>query len=131
MLSRPAAEGRNGCGFLRDERGAVTAEFAIVLPAVLVVLGLVIGGILIVSHRLTLVDAAAEVSRLEARGDAVLAETRLAALAEGVTVHRSQEGRLHCVTLTSRPGTGLLSAVAVTARSCAADHGAADHGTTP
>ena len=111
--------GARARGLRDDERGSVTAEFAIVLPAVLAVLGVVIGGVFIASHRLVLVDAAAELSRLEARGDERLAAERLARLPGGVAVERSREGPLHCVALSSRPGGGLLSAVTVNARACA------------
>lgn len=107
-----------------DERGAVTAEFALVLPAVLVVLGLVVGGILLATHRITLVSLAGEVSRAEARGDDDVAAAVLARIGRDVDVKRSDEGALHCITLTSSPGAGLLSRVAVTANACAAKSGA-------
>ena len=51
---------------LRDERGAVTAEFAIVLPVVVAILGLVIGAITLAAHRMTLVSLSAELARFEA-----------------------------------------------------------------
>lgn len=108
---------------LRDERGTVTAEFAIVLPAVLVVLGLVIGGVLIAAHRATLVSLAAEAARLEARGDAALAAARLTAVDGEVEVRRESRGRLSCVTLTSHPGGGLLAAIGVEAEGCAVGDG--------
>lgn len=107
-----------------DERGAVTAEFALVLPAVVVVLGLVVGGILLATHRITLVSLAGEVSRAEARGDDDVAAAVLARLAHDVDIKRSDEGVLHCVTLTSSPGGGLLSRVTVVASACAAQSGA-------
>ena len=77
---------------LGDERGSVTAEFAIVMPAVLVVLGLAIGGILISAHRIALVSLAAQVARLEARGDADLAASALGAWnGSSVEVDRSRQ----------------------------------------
>jgi len=109
---------------LDDERGTVTAEFAIVLPVVLVVLGLVIGGIVIASHRATLVSVAAEVARLEARGDAALAAERLDELGGAVEAQREIRGRLSCVALRSRPGGGLLSSIGVEAEACAVGDGA-------
>lgn len=105
---------------LRDDRGSVTAEFAVVLPIVLVVLGLVIGGIVISAHRITLTSAAAEVVRLEARGHGDEAAARLARLGGDVTVEREGEGSLLCISLSDRPGAGLLSRIAVQARACAA-----------
>lgn len=101
-----------------DERGTVTAEFAIVLPAVVAVLGLVIGGVALSAHRITLVSAAAEAARLEARGES--ADARLGALGSGVTATRSEADGLLCIELVSRPAGGLLASVAVTGRSCAA-----------
>ncbi|MBK0420229.1 pilus assembly protein [Leucobacter sp. CSA1] len=103
-----------------DERGAVTAEFAIVLPAVLLVLGLVIGGILLAAHRVVLTSAAADLARLEARGDAELAAARLSELGGGIRADRESIGGLLCVTLGSRPGGGALAVVEITARGCAA-----------
>jgi Flp pilus assembly protein TadG len=109
-----------------DDRGTVTAEFALVLPAVVIVLGLVVGGILLATHRITLVSLAGEVSRAEARGDNKAAAEVLARTGNDVSVKRSDEGALHCVTLASRPVDGLLSSVAITARACSALSGAAE-----
>jgi hypothetical protein len=109
-----------------DERGTVTAEFAIVLPAVVVVLGLVVGGILLASHRITLVSLAAEASRAEARGDDEVAAEVLARIGSEVDVRRSDDGMLHCITLSSSPGGGLLSQLSVAASACAATSGAGE-----
>lgn len=117
-------EGRRQLGgFLRQlagERGAVTAEFAVVLPAIVIVLGLVVGGILLATHRITLVSLAGEIARAEARGDDSVARAALARVNGGVKIHRSEEGLLHCVTLRSTPGRGMLSRLVVSANSCAA-----------
>lgn len=106
-----------------DERGTVTAEFAIVVPAVLAVLGLVIGGIYLAAHRITLVSVSAQVARLEARGDESRAEEQLDALGSRIVVDREEDGALHCVTLRSHPAGGPLAHVAVESRSCAARTG--------
>lgn len=103
-----------------DERGTVTAEFALVVPAVLVILGVVIGSIVIATHRLTLTGAAADIARLEARGDAELAAARLDALGSSVSVAREREGLLLCVTLSSGSRDGLLGVIAVRGSACAA-----------
>lgn len=113
---------------LSDERGSVTAEFAIVLPAVLVVLALIIGGIMLSAHRITLASAAAEVVRLEARGEQRAAKQRLADLGSGVRAARETTGALLCLTLSDRPGDGLLKRIQVRARACAAT---TDIGETP
>ncbi|WP_244303253.1 TadE family type IV pilus minor pilin [Leucobacter coleopterorum] len=98
----------------------MTAEFALVLPAVVIVLGLVIGGILLATHRITLVSLAGEISRAEARGDSNAAAAVLARVGNETTIRRSTEGALYCVALRSRPASGLLSQVFITAKSCAA-----------
>lgn len=104
---------------LRDERGTVTAEFAVVVTAVLVILGLVVGGIVIATNRLTLASAAADIVRLEARGDTDLAAARLAGAGEGVTVEREHRGGLLCITLRTGAPSGMLAMLAVTGDACA------------
>lgn len=98
----------------------MTAEFAVVLPVVLVVLALVIGGIALSAHRIALASAAAEVVRLEARGEAEEAKRRLSQLGRGVDVERATEGSLLCISLSDRPGSGMLAGINVRTRACAA-----------
>lgn len=107
-----------------NERGTVSAEFAVVLPAVLVVLGLVVGGVMLSAHRLTLVSMSGEIARAEARDDAAAAEAVLSHLGGKVDVDRNRGKALYCVTLTSHPGQGLLAQIGITARSCAVAIGA-------
>ncbi|MHA3682979.1 TadE/TadG family type IV pilus assembly protein [Leucobacter sp. HY1910] len=104
----------------RDDHGTVTAEFAVVVPAVLVVLGLVIGGIVIATNRLTLAAAAADIARLEARGDDTLAAERVTAAGPGVGVERARDGALLCITLRASPVGGPLAALSLTGTGCAA-----------
>jgi len=98
----------------------VTAEFAIVLPAVLLVLTLAIGAILLATHRIVLTSAAADIARLEARGDTAGASARIAGLEGPTSITRTVRGRLHCVRLSSNPLRGLLARVSVSAQACAA-----------
>lgn len=105
---------------LADDRGSVTAEFAVVLPAALLVLGLAVGSIMLATHRLVLSSAAAEIARLEARGDHAAASAARGRLGGGVAVQRSRHGPLHCVTLGSSPAGGLLAAIEISAKGCAA-----------
>lgn len=130
QLGRGACRSRGATRFsqralrlLRADRGSVTAEFAVVVPAVLVVLGLAVGAIMLSAQRLSLSAAVAEVARLEARGDLAAAQLRLAALGE-VGVARSRDGPMLCLVLSARPGAGALSAIEITARGCAAVSGA-------
>ncbi len=103
----------------RDDSGSVTAEFAVTVPAVLLVLGLVIGGIQLSTHRLTLVSAAAEIARLEARGDHAMAADRIRGLGD-VRIERTSDSGILCVSLTAAPDRGLLALMRVDGRGCAA-----------
>ncbi|WP_353055795.1 TadE/TadG family type IV pilus assembly protein [Leucobacter sp. CX42] len=105
---------------LREERGSATAELAITLPLVLLVFGVVVGGVALAAHRVGLTSLAAEVARLEARGDAALAQSRIASFPGNPGIQRSQSGGILCVTAITSPGSGLLQAIRLTARGCAA-----------
>lgn len=104
------------------EQGSVTAEFAVALPAVLMVLLLAVGSIMLATQKLTLSSAAAQVARLEARGDAAGASAVLGGLnvRGGVTVQRSTSGPLLCVSLHASPAGGLITRLKVSGRGCAA-----------
>lgn len=114
-ISRAAARLRG------DERGVITAEFALVLPAAITVLGLMVGAVSLAAHRVGLVSIAGEVSRLEARGDSAGARAVLESRSPVVVgIERERAGPLHCVTVSATPGIGPLSVIPVTARACAA-----------
>ena len=100
----------------------MTAEFAVALPAVLLVLLLAIGAVMLSAQRLSLSSAAAQMARHEARGDAAAAAAVFGGLSMrgGVAVRRSGQGQLHCVTLSATPVGGALSVISVTGRGCAA-----------
>ena len=104
----------------RNERGTVTAEFAVLMPALLAIVLLTVTAIMLAAHRVVLVSAAAEIARLEARGDDASAEARYRALDGAVELQRHRTDELHCVELRARPASGLLAAVTVSARGCAA-----------
>ena len=116
--ARPA--GRWRAWLSGDDRGGVTAEFAITLPVVLLVLGVVIGGLTLASYRVGITGLAGDLARLEARGDTAQAAARLDEHTGPVALSRSTSGSLHCVTAHASPGSGLLAALSVEARSCAA-----------
>ncbi|WP_336660547.1 TadE/TadG family type IV pilus assembly protein [Leucobacter sp. USHLN153] len=107
-----------------DERGTVTAEFAIVVPAVLALLGLVIGAVSLAAQRVALVSITAEAARLEARGDTDAAQEVLGRLDANATLKRDTIGGLRCLTVRSRLDGGPLAMLAIEARSCAAPFGA-------
>ena len=52
----------------RDEQGSATAEFAVVLPAVVLVIALTIGGLAAAGRQVRLEHGAAQAVRLAARG---------------------------------------------------------------
>lgn len=90
------------------------------IPAVLLVLGVAIGGIHLAAQRVALASLAGEVARLEARGDAAAAAERIVAAAGTPEITRTQSGDVLCVAARSSPGRGLLGALRVSAESCAA-----------
>ena len=103
------------------ERGSVTAEFAVALPAVALVLAVCLGGVQAVSIQVRLTDAAADAARTLARGDGVgLASARLSAAVAGASLSVDDAGDLVCVTASAPAGAHtVLAALTVAARSCA------------
>jgi hypothetical protein len=69
-----------------EEKGSVTAEFAIVLPAVIIVLGVALSVLAIQTSRIGLVGLAAESSRALARGES---EALIQQLLQGVGLEDS------------------------------------------
>jgi hypothetical protein len=102
----------------RGEAGSVTAEFATVLPAVVVVLACCLTGIQLAAQQVRLQDAAAAAARSVARGDSLDAA---AGLVPHSRLRVEQHGDIVCVTA-SAPGSalvGVLRGITVRASSCA------------
>ena len=91
-----------------DDLGSVTAEFAVTLPAVILVLACCLSGMQVAGQQLRLQDAAAAAARSLARGDS--ASATAGRLAPGATVAQRADGELDCVTLTTS-STAVLGAV--------------------
>ncbi len=91
---------------LSRDRGSVTAEFAVALPAVIAVLSLCVWGLGLAAAQVRLQDRAGLAARAEARGEGA------EALAAGGAVER--DGELLCVRLTDR-----IAGLTLAARSCA------------
>ena len=93
----------------------MTAEFATVLPAVVIVLVCCLTGIQVASQQVRLQDAAAGAARALARGDDT------GSIVGGASLATSTDGDLVCATLAERaagmPGT--LLRLRLEARSCA------------
>lgn len=94
------------------DRGSITAEFAIALPAVIAVLALCLSGVQVAGQQLRLQDAAAVAARAAARGDGTAVVQRLS---PGSAVSQWTEGDLVCVGLTTPAAWGLT----LTSHSCA------------
>lgn len=114
-----------------DRRGSVTAEFAITVPTVLLVLGLVVGSVQLAAQRVSLTALAGDVARLEARGDSALAAARLSSVTGSIRITRNDDGRVLCVAATMGPDAGILAALSVTGRGCAAKSEAVGGGAQP
>ncbi|MGO1768794.1 MAG: TadE family type IV pilus minor pilin [Microbacterium sp.] len=101
------------------ERGSVTAELALAIPAVVVVVALAVGALSFASAQVRLQDAAADAARLIARGeDGARAAGVVAAAVSGATHGVSHEGETVCITARARVTAGPLD-VPLEARSCA------------
>lgn len=102
-----------------DARGTVTAEFAAVVPALILVLAACLGCLRLGTAQLLLGDAAAVAARSEARdpGSAV----RVAGmLAPGAAVSVSTRGEFRCVSLTAQPlDRPPLDTITLSASQCA------------
>lgn len=89
---------------IRDERGAVTAEFAVALPAVVAVIALCVGALSTVGRQVRLEQAVAQAARLVARGDTEeRARGVVARIAGTGEVSFGHDGDLLCVTARITP----------------------------
>lgn len=105
------------------DRGSVSAEFAVALPAIVLLLALCIGGLSAASRQVRLQDAAADAARLIARGDdAGRALALVAGAAPGAHGAIEHAGDLVCVAATAPVGLPLLDAT-FRASSCALSGG--------
>jgi hypothetical protein len=93
------------------EGGAVAAELAAAMPAVILVLVLCLGALQALTQRAVLTDGAAQAARALARGDAA------PDLPAGVTLTQDRDGDAVCVLLSARAPLAL--GVPVTGRACA------------
>ncbi len=101
---------------LGDDRGSVTAEFAVALPAIVLVLAACLSALGIVGQQLRLADAAAHAARSIARGEpAPTAASRAQREVAGAMLEQFSDADLQCVRLTAPAAFGLT----VSAQSCA------------
>lgn len=91
-----------------DEQGSATAEFAVVLPAVILVLALTIGGLAAAGRQVRLEHGAAQASRLAARGESdARVGAIVATIAGGMVDSVSRDGALVCVVASAPVGVPL------------------------
>ena len=101
-----------------DDRGGVSAEFAVALPAVLGCLALCVGGVYGAAQYAALAGSAAVAARLAARGDDPVGAGAPAGSSFGI----EREGKVVCVSSTA-PDGAILSRLGIRlrARACALD----------
>jgi Flp pilus assembly protein TadG len=115
---RGALSGR----FADSDAGSITAEFAAVMPAILLVLAFCLGAVHVVAQQVRLTDAAADGARSLARGDsAALASARVSQSVGSVALAQSRNGDFVCVSLSAPAAFGPAAAIGITvsARGCA------------
>jgi Flp pilus assembly protein TadG len=105
------------------ERGSVTAEFAVALPAIALVLAASLAAVHVAAVQVRLADAAADAARALGRGEGESVAAGIASRnAAGARLSTSVEEPFVCATLTGRAG-GVLSALELHAESCAMQGG--------
>jgi hypothetical protein len=104
-----------------DDRGSAVAEFAVALPAVMLVLAMVLGGVQLAVLQVRLQDAAADAARSLGRGDSSAGVTaQLGQQVPGARWSSSRSGALVCAHLAaSAGGPAALLGLTVSATSCA------------
>ena len=105
------------------ERGSVSAEFVVALPAVLACLALCVGAVQGVAQYAALSGSAAAAARLAGRGD----DPAGASAAGGTNSAIEREGRMLCIRMNA-PDDAVLSRLGIrlSARACALDEAVAE-----
>ncbi|BDZ53878.1 TadE family type IV pilus minor pilin [Agromyces marinus] len=97
----------------------MTAEFAVALPAIALVLAASLASVHAVAVQVRLADAAADAARALGRGETSAVAAGIAARhVRGAGLAVVDDGDVVCARLTARPG-GLLAALELRAESCA------------
>lgn len=109
---------------LNGDQGAVAAELALALPAVLLVLLLGAGGLAAAARQVALQDAVADTARLLGRGeDTAVAMSALHRAVPGAHASFAPADDLVCATATLRVSVGTVISFPLRASSCALDGG--------
>lgn len=111
-----------GAGRMLDDRGSVTAELVVAMPAVLVVVALCLGMLQVASQQVRYTDAAAVGARSLARGEsAAVASGRALSVAGPGSFSATERGEFVCGTVSGDAAVvlGQVLGVEVSAASCA------------
>ncbi|SIN69303.1 TadE family type IV pilus minor pilin [Agromyces cerinus] len=101
----------------------MTAEFAVALPAIALVLAACLASVQLAAQQVRLTDAAADAARALGRGESEAAAAAIAdRVSGGAGLSASDDGQFVCATLTASGG-GLLAAIELRAESCAVTGG--------
>lgn len=107
-----------------DDRGSVAAEFAVVLPAVILVLALGTGALATGARHIRLQDAAADAARLVARGEPQdRANALIGAAVAGAGAAIERRADLVCIIASAEVRVAGVVPVTLSATSCALDGG--------
>lgn len=105
------------------EEGSATAEFAVVAPAVVLIVALTVGGLAAAGRQVRLEQGVAQAARLAARGESADSVAAVVAAVAGGAVRGVEDaGDLVCVTATAPAGLP-LPVPDLRARSCALSDG--------
>ncbi|WP_235508258.1 TadE family type IV pilus minor pilin [Agromyces sp. Soil535] len=97
----------------------MTAEFAVALPAIALVLAACLASVQLVAEHVRLTDAAADAARALGRGESTAEADAIAdRVSGGASLAVVEDGLFVCATLRA-PGQGLLAAIELQAESCA------------
>jgi hypothetical protein len=108
------------------ERGSITAEFAAVMPAVLIVLLVCLAGLQVAGLQLRLQDASADVARSLSRGDpraSIAAQLEHAVPGANLTVVHRGDAVCADLAVSAPAGVAALAGLTVRASGCALSGG--------
>lgn len=101
------------------EQGTATAEFAVILPAMVLITAALLGGLTAAGRQLRAIDAAATAARSLARGDERATAERLTALGGGRLAGVSDTAGLVCATVRADATVFGATVLPISARRCA------------
>jgi hypothetical protein len=101
-----------------SDLGSVTAEFAVALPAIVLVLAFAIGAIGLGGEQLRLQGAAFEAARMLGRGDSG-ALARVRSVFPAATLSTYASGESICAQARVTAALGVLTGISLSATSCA------------